>query len=143
MATLFGVITLLVLVLVPVYLVGVLIWNIKTERRRENIKRIWANFALSIVLCILFFVSWGGQAIAEWRAFAQEQHDHQETPSAGEFFIEFGQSTLENWQSEFLQLFSFVVLAAGYIHHGSAESRDSDDRMEELLRKIAHKVGAN
>ena len=143
MATMFGVITLLVLVLVPVYLVGVLIWNIKTERRRENIKRIWANFALSIVLCILFFVSWGGQAVAEWRAFAQEQRDHQEIPSAGEFFIEFGQSTLENWQSEFLQLFSFVVLAAAYIHHGSAESRDSDDRMEELLRKIAHKVGAN
>ena len=143
MATLFGVITLLVLVLVPVYLVGVLIWNIKTERRRENIKRIWANFALSIVLCILFFVSWGGQAIAEWRAFAQEQRDHQATPTAGEFFIEFGQSTLENWQSEFLQLFSFVVLAAAYIHHGSGESKDTEQRMEELLKKIANKVGAN
>ena len=65
MATLFGVLTLLVLVLVPAYLVGVLIWHIRSERRRENIRRLWANFALSIVLCILFFVSWAGQAVAE------------------------------------------------------------------------------
>ena len=142
MATLFGVLTLLVLVAVPVYLVSVLVVNIRDERRRDNIKRIWANFALSIVLCILFFVSWGAQAVAEWRAFVQEQRDHEETATAGEFFIAFAQSTLENWQSEFLQLFSFVVLAAAYIHHGSAESRDSEDRMEELLRKIAKKVGA-
>ena len=143
MATLFGVLTLLVLVLVPAYLVGVLIWHIRSERRREHIRRLWANFALSIVLCILFFVSWAGQAVAEWQVVAQEQRDHGQTASAGEFFIEFGQSTLENWQSEFLQLFSFVVLAAAYIHHGSGESKDSTDRMEELLRKIASKVGAN
>jgi succinate dehydrogenase hydrophobic anchor subunit len=142
-ATVFGIVTALVLVALPVYLVSVLVVNIRDERRRENIRRIWANFALSIVLCILFFVSWAAQALAEWRAFVQEQRDHEETATAGEFFIEFAQSTLENWQSEFLQLFSFVVLAAAYIHHGSAESRDSDDRMEELLRKIARKVGAS
>ena len=136
MGTLFGVLTLLVLVLVPAYLVGVLIWHIRSERRRENIRRIWANFALSIVLCILFFVSWGGQAVAEWRAFAQEQRDHQETPTAGEFFIEFGQSTLENWQSEFLQLFSFVVVSAVLIHHGSSESKDGTERIERAVEEI-------
>ena len=32
--------------------------------------------------------------------------------TASGFFVEFSQSTLENSQSEFLQLFSFVVLAA-------------------------------
>jgi Na+/phosphate symporter len=142
-ATIFGIVIALVLVALPAYLVGVLIVNIRDERRRENIRRIWANFALSIVLCILFFVSWGAQAVAEWRAYVQDQREHNESASLGEYFVEFGQSTLENWQSEFLQLFSFVVLAAAYIHHGSAESRDSADRMEELIRKIANKVGAN
>ena len=44
--------------------------------------------------------------------------------------MQFGQSTLENWQSEFLQLFSFVVLSAMLIDRGSAESKDSDDRLE-------------
>jgi 4-amino-4-deoxy-L-arabinose transferase-like glycosyltransferase len=141
-STLFGVLTLLVLAFVPAYLIGMLLISIRNERRRENIRRIWANFALSIVLCILFLVSWVGQAIAEWRVFVDEQREHGEPATAGEFFVQFGQSTLENWQSEFLQLFSFVVLAAAYIHHGSAESRDGTDRIEELLRKVANKVGA-
>ena len=50
--------------------------------------------------------------------------------ASGDFLGEFSQSTLENWQSEFLQLFAFVVLAALFVHKGSAESKDSDDRVE-------------
>lgn len=53
---------------------------------------------------------------------------------------EFSRSTLENWQSEFLQLFSFVVLSAIFIHHGSAESKDSDDRIENTLRRIEQRL---
>jgi hypothetical protein len=141
-STLFGVLTLVVLVLVPAYLVYALIKSIKEERRRENLRKVWPNFALSIVLCTLFFVSWAGQAGAEWRAFVHEQRDHEETVSPGEFLIEFGQSTLENWQSEFLQLFAFVVLAAAYIHRGSAESRDGTDRIEEMLKRVVKKLDA-
>lgn len=59
----------------------------------------------------------------------------------GDFITEFGQSTLENWQSEFLQLFAFVVLAALYVHRGSAESKDSDDRMEASLHRIEQHLG--
>jgi hypothetical protein len=57
-----------------------------------------------------------------------------------EFFHEFSEATLENWQSEFLQLFSFVVLAALLLHHGSAESRDSNDRMEAALTRIENRL---
>ncbi len=57
-----------------------------------------------------------------------------------EFISDFATSTLENWQSEFLQLFSFVVMSALLIHHGSAESKDSDDRVEAALRRIEQKL---
>jgi succinate dehydrogenase hydrophobic anchor subunit len=140
--TAFGIITILVLVLVPVYLVSVMIKTIRDERRSSNVRKIWANFALSIVLCLLFFVSWGGQAVSQWRSFVQEQRDHNEVARAGEFLMDFGQSTLENWQSEFLQLFSFVVLAAAYIHHGSGESKDGTDRVEEMLKRVVKKLDA-
>jgi hypothetical protein len=40
-----------------------------------------------------------------------------------------------------LQLFSFVVLAALYIHKGSAESKDSDEKLEASLRRIEEKLG--
>lgn len=35
-------------------------------------------------------------------------------------------STFENWKSEFLQLFTMVVLVSFLIHRGSQESKDSD-----------------
>lgn len=142
MSTFFGIITIVILVLVPAYLVWMMVKSIQDERRSSNIKRVWANFALSIVLCTLFLVSWGGQAVAQWRTYVQEQQDHNAPVSSGEFIVEFGHSTLENWQSEFLQLFSFVVLAAVFIHRGSGESKDGDDRMEEKIDRIVKKLDA-
>jgi hypothetical protein len=53
---------------------------------------------------------------------------------------EFLKQTLENWQSEFLQLLSMVVLTAFLIHKGSAESRDSADRMERKIDEIKRAV---
>lgn len=48
----------------------------------------------------------------------------------------FWASTLENWQSEFLQLLTFVVLTTFLIHRHSHESRDSQDEMAEDIRQI-------
>jgi hypothetical protein len=45
-------------------------------------------------------------------------------------------------QSEFLQLFSFVVLAALFIHRGSAESKDSDEQMQKTLDRIERRLKA-
>lgn len=89
----------------------------------------------------LFFVSWIGHAISQWQTFTDEQLSHGQEPKVGDFVAEFAQSMLENWQSEFLQLFSFVVLAALYIHQASWESRDGDDKLEAALRRIEEKLG--
>jgi hypothetical protein len=52
------------------------------------------------------------------------------------FIWQFLEKTFENWQSEFLQLLAMVVLTAFLIHKGSAESRDSTDRMERKIDDI-------
>jgi hypothetical protein len=124
------------------YLVGSMVRSIRNEKRNSGLTKTWKNFGLSIAFCTLFFAAWLGQGIAEWQRFVDEQHTHQQPVEVVDFVQEFAQSTLENWQSEFLQLFSFVVLSALLIHRGSSESRDSDDRMEEILRRIEKKVGA-
>ena len=134
------VVTVLVLVAVSGYLVGTMIRSILVEKRSSRLRKIWKNFGLSIALAILFLVSWGGQAVAEWGAYRHEQQDHNQPVEVSEYLVQFGQSTLENWQSEFLQLFSFVVLAAILIHRGSAESKDSDDRMEAKLDEITKRL---
>ena len=123
------------------YLIGALIRSIQKERRSSNIRNIWGNFGLSLALLILFLTSWIGQAVAEWQVYANEEREHEEPVEFSDYLVEFGQSTMENWQSEFLQLFSFVLLAALLVHRGSAESKDSDERMEQALQRIEQKLG--
>ncbi len=135
------VIVLFIMVGTVVYLVVSMVRAISNENRGKGFKGAWKKFGLSITFCILFFASWLGQGIAEWQVFVDQQRAHGEPVEVSDFVGEFSQSTFENWQSEFLQLFSFVVLSSLLIHQGSAESKDSDDRMEEALARIEEKLG--
>jgi hypothetical protein len=135
------VIVIVIQVAVVGYLFAALIRNIRKERRSSNIRNIWGNFGLSLSLCILFLTSWIGQAFAEWQVYKSEQLAHGEPVELSGYLVEFSQSTMENWQSEFLQLFSFVLLAALLIHRGSSESKDGDERMEQALQRIEEKLG--
>jgi hypothetical protein len=140
MARTVAVVTIVIMVSIAGYLVGSMLYSIRQERRRSRIQKVWANFGLSIAFCVLFLTSWAAQALAEWQVWKGQQQAHDEPLAVIDFLNEFAQSTLENWQSEFLQLFSFVVLAALLIHHGSAESKDSDDRMERKIDEIKQQV---
>lgn len=127
-------------------LIGTLVFLIATTVRSITDQRtpgrsLWREFGLGLVLMILFLATWTGQGIAEWQTYTDEQREHGESTELGDFFSTFAQSTLENWQSEFLQLFSFVTLAALYIHKGSAESKDGDEKMEASLRRIEEHLG--
>jgi hypothetical protein len=130
-----------VTIAISVYLVGSMVRSIRNEKRSSGVQRTWSNFGLSIAFCILFFVSWAAHGVAQWQEYTDNQRDHKESVEAGDFAADFTAATLENWQSEFLQLFSFVVLSALLIHKGSAESKDSDDRIEERLKRIEQKLG--
>ena len=107
-----------------------------------TMRRLWRDYNLSIVLGVLFLVSWIGQLVAEWFVWSNDQHEHNQPLQISDFLWNFWQSTLENWQSEFLQLFTFVVLAAVLIHKGSAESKDSDEQIQQALRRIEKRLGA-
>lgn len=121
------------------FLLGSMARSIKTERNPA--RSVWREFGLGLTLVILFFVSWIGHAITQWQTFTDEQVAHGQSPKLGDFMSEFGQATFENWQSEFLQLFSFVVLAAIYIHKGSAESKDGEDQIQASLRRLETHFG--
>jgi hypothetical protein len=133
-------ITLVIGVGIAVVLITTLVRAIHRERRSAGLTRIWSNFGLSIAFLALFLISWIAQAVAEWGTYVQEERAHGDMPSISDFFVQFGQSTFENWQSEFLQLFSFVVFSAILIHHGSAESRDGEDRIEQAVTRIEKRL---
>jgi Domain of unknown function (DUF6766) len=108
---------------------------------RTGARTLWREFGLGLVLMLLFFGSWFAHGIAEWQVFTDEQREHGQPVEIGDFVSSFGQSTLENWQSEFLQLFAFVALSAMFIHRGSAESKDTDEKIEASLRRIEEHLG--
>src|SRR5215204_3129666 len=103
-------------------------------------KQIWRNYNLSIVLLGLFLASWIGQAIFQWFEMANEAQAHGQASTMAEFIPTFFSATFENWQSEFLQLFTMVVLTAYLIHKGSHESKDSDEKFEQTLSRIEQRL---
>lgn len=113
--------------------------SIKNEHSPR--RSVWREFGLGLVLIILFLAAWIGQAISEWQTFTDEQRAQGDVPLIGDFMSRFGAATLENWQSEFLQLFSFVTLTALYIHKGSGESKDGSEKIEASLRRIESQLG--
>jgi hypothetical protein len=119
---------------------GVLIATLVYSMRRERAQKLWKNFGLSIAFCGFFLLTWIAQAFAEWGVYAEEARTHGEAVVVSDYLVQFGQSTLENWQSEFLQLFSFVVFSAVLIHKGSAESKDSDEEMQATLKRIEKRL---
>jgi hypothetical protein len=108
-----------------------------------RIKRIWNDYGLSITLIVLFLVAWGLQTWTGWVEFQSEQEQHGQVAQAfGDdgYIWNWGQSTFENWQSEFLQVFVFVVLTTFLVHRKSHESPDTDYDSEAALRRIEAKI---
>ena len=107
--------------------------------------RLWRDYGLSITLALLFFFSWVLQTWMGWNEFVAEQEEHEQQPEVfGEsgYIWKWGEATFENWQSEFLQLFTFVVLTTYLVHRKSHESPDSDYETEAALRRIEARLDA-
>jgi hypothetical protein len=112
-------------------------------RRRKGIARLWQDYGLSITLFTLFAVAFVGHTISGWMQYSADQASHGETPTVfgdSGYVWYWSEWTLQNWQSEFLELGVIVVLSSVLIHKGSAESKDSDEEIKELLESIESKL---
>ena len=106
-------------------------------------KRIWNDYGLSITLIVLFMAAWALQTWTGWVEFQSEQAQHGQVAQAfgnDGYIWNWAQSTFENWQSEFLQVFVFVVLTTFLVHRKSHESPDTDYDSEAALRRIEAKI---
>ncbi|WP_162941680.1 DUF6766 family protein [Desertimonas flava] len=121
------------------WLLSATVRSIRNERTAG--RSAFREFGLSFALITLFFASWIGHLITQWQEYTDEQSAQGASTKLGDFVAQFGQATLENWQSEFLQLFAFISLSALYIHKGSAESKDGTEKLEASLRRIEEHLG--
>ena len=106
-------------------------------------KRLWRDYNLGIVFFALFAVSWVVQTYTGWREFASEQAALGEAATVfgdGGYVWTWSRTTFENWESEFLQLFSMVVLTAFFIFKGSAESKDGQEQLQQTVDRIERRL---
>jgi hypothetical protein len=87
-----------------------------------------------------FLFSLAGHWIFGWLAYADEQHLHGAPAVPGDYLIEMLRDTLENWQSEFLQLLWQVGGLAFFLYVGSPQSKEGDDRKEAKLDAILRRL---
>jgi hypothetical protein len=82
--------------------------------------------SLLIAMAIIFLGSWFAQSVTGWTDFNAQQVDHGADKVSWLSYIgsaTFWESTLQNWQSEFLAVGSFAVLAIFLRQRGSPESK--------------------
>ena len=77
-------------------------------------------------MTLIFFATWFGQSLNNWRAFNEEQAVHDAARiSWGHYLLDpdFWEKTLQNWQSEFLAVGTLVVFTIYLRQRGSPESK--------------------
>jgi membrane protein implicated in regulation of membrane protease activity len=96
------------------------------------------NNGLTIVLLVLFACSLTGQWLTGWHVTNNDLLEHgRPTMTLARYSVSpyFLSAVFENWESEFLQMATYVLLTAVLVQRGSAESKDPDDcpRNEEVM----------
>lgn len=93
-------------------------------------KRWLRDNGLTIALMTLFAVSIVGQAATGWKAENAERIEHHLAAQGLSVYLasgEFLSALFENWESEFLQMWAYVMLTAYLFQRGSPESKDPDE----------------
>jgi hypothetical protein len=99
------------------------------------------RYGYAWITAAFFLLSLAGHWLFGWFAFVSEQQQHNQPIEVSHYVIQMTRDTLENWQSEFLQLLWQVGGLALLLYVGSPQSREGDDRKEAKLDEILRLVG--
>ena len=94
--------------------------------RVRGIRLFLYSNSLLIVMTAIFLGSWFAHSVTGWSAYNAEQLDHDEETLSWLQYLgsaNFWESTLQNWQSEFLAVGSMAVLSIYLRQRGSPESK--------------------
>jgi hypothetical protein len=102
---------------------------LKTRKRGY----LWVTLAFFVISLAVYW------AFA-WFAYSEEQIAHNQAIELSGFFNQTMRDTLENWQSEFLQLMWQVGGLAFLLYVGSPQSKESEQRLERKIDTILQRV---
>ena len=107
-------------------------------------KEFFRNNGLSIVMFLLFSFSLVGQSITGFMEYNDDQESHNGSEISFPSYLlsgHFVEAVFENWESEFLQMGSYVILTVFLFQKGSSESKDPDkeEKVDEDPREAKNK----
>jgi hypothetical protein len=109
----------------------------------RGLRRLWRDYSLSIVVGILFLLSFVLHGIFGWWQYVADQAQN-DSPATfwgpDGFVVYFGEWTFQNWQSEFLEVLLLIVLTASLVHKGSHESKDGEEEIKARLGRIEKRL---
>jgi hypothetical protein len=85
---------------------------------------------------ISFTIHW----VFAWFSYVDEQMEHGQPIVVSGYFIQTIRDTMENWQSEFLQLIWQVAGLSFLLYVGSPQSKEEHDRLEEKIDFLVSKM---
>ncbi|ACU62458.1 DUF6766 family protein [Chitinophaga pinensis] len=94
---------------------------------------LWFTLAFFLVSAVLHWYF-------GWKVFVDEQLSHGQPVETAKYITEMMRDTMENWQSEFLQLIWQVAGLAVLWYCGSSQSKEGDDRREEKIDFIIRRL---
>ncbi|HEY3004052.1 MAG TPA: DUF6766 family protein [Kribbellaceae bacterium] len=92
------------------------------------------------LLLLLFAGSWVGHFFAELAEFRSDQQAHGIAFAWGDYLTVFLSSTLENWQSEWLQLVFQAILLLGAKHLIFRVDAEDMERLEAKVDRIQRQL---
>ena len=99
------------------------------------------KYAYAWITIGFFLVSLGLHWLFGWYAYQDEATQHGQSPDSYGYMVEMMRDTMENWQSEFLQLLWQVVGLAYFLYVGSPSSKENDDRLEAKIDALIRITG--
>jgi hypothetical protein len=103
-------------------------------------KSIFKNYSYGWITAGFFFLSLIGHWLFGWSAYVEEQTAHAQPIELSSYMVQMARDTLENWQSEFLQLVWQVGGLAMLLWVGSPQSKEGDDRVEAKIDAVLRAV---
>jgi hypothetical protein len=94
--------------------------------RARGVRRLLYENSLLIVMGTIWLGSWLAHSLTGWRTYNETQVEHGDSTLSWLQYLgsaDFWETTLQNWQSEFLAVGSMVVLSIYLRQRGSPESK--------------------
>jgi hypothetical protein len=92
------------------------------------------NSLLLIVFFLFFCTFLFGQTLTGHRVYNEDQKEHGESEISLTEYVTTGhflEATMENWESEFLQMGAYILLTVWFKQKGSAESKPLDEETDQ------------